>query len=103
MKDSRLVSIFDIDDICEYKSDCSFEYYPVIHKDTQFQGMCDPFPHVEYDAFIFKTDSMHDSFDEENFQFDSNILSMLIITFIMSKWLRMKLVFICIMKVRMQI
>ena len=44
-----------------------------MHKDTHFQGMCDPFPHVEYDAFIFKTNSMHDSLNEEEFQFEFDI------------------------------
>lgn len=35
-EDSRLVLDADIDDMCEYKSDFSFEYHPVMHKDTQF-------------------------------------------------------------------
>ena len=45
----------------------------VMHTDTQFQGMCDPFPHVEYDAFIFETDSIHDSSNEEEFEFEFDI------------------------------
>lgn len=35
--------------------------------------MCDPFPQVEYEAFIFKTDSMQYSLNEEDFQFESDI------------------------------
>lgn len=73
MEDPKLVSDGDTDDSCEYKFDFLLEYHPIMYKGTQFQGMCDLFPHVEYDAFIFKIDSMHDSFDEEDFQFESNI------------------------------
>ena len=62
-----------MDDICEYKLECSFEYHPIMHKDTHFQGMCDPFPQVEYEAFTFENDSMHESFVREGFQFQSNI------------------------------
>ena len=35
--------------------------------------MYGPFAHVEYDAFIFKVDSMHESLNEEEFQFQSDI------------------------------
>lgn len=57
-----LVSDSDIVGMCEYKLECSLEYTLAMYKDTNFQGMCDPFPYVEYDAFIFETGSMHDSF-----------------------------------------
>ena len=67
LEDPRLVSDSNIGDICEYKSDFLFEYHLVMYKDTQFWGMCDPFPQVEYEAFIFETDSIHDSFVEEEF------------------------------------
>lgn len=67
LEDFGLVSNIDVDDICEYKSDFSFEYHSVIHEDTQFQALCDPFPQVEYETFIFKIDNMHNSFDEEDF------------------------------------
>ena len=43
-----------------------------MHKDAHFQGMYDPFPQVEYEAFIFKNDIMHDSLNGESFQFESN-------------------------------
>lgn len=60
--DYGLVLDYDIYDMCDYNSECSFEYNPSIHKDTHLQGMCDPFPHVEYKAFVFETGSMHHSF-----------------------------------------
>ena len=41
-----------------------------MHKHTQFEGIRDPFPHVEYESFIFKVDSMPDSLNDENFQFE---------------------------------
>ena len=44
LEDSKLVSCIDMDGICEYKFDCSFEYHPVTHENTQFQGMCIFFP-----------------------------------------------------------
>lgn len=68
-EDYGLVSNYDIDDMCEYQSDCSLGYHPDMHKETQFQGVCDPFPYVEYEAFIFKNDSMHDLSNKEQFQF----------------------------------
>ena len=68
-EDLGLVSDFDIDDMCEYKLEQSFEYNLTMHKDTHLQGMCDPFPHVDYEAFIFEIDSMHDSSNKENSQF----------------------------------
>ena len=67
LKDSGSDS--NIDDIYEYKSSCSCEYNPVMQKDIQCQGMYDPFPHAEYDAFIFEVDSMLDSLNKEGFQF----------------------------------
>ena len=72
--DSRLVSDIDIDDMCEYKSDFSFVYHLVIHENTQFQGMCDLFSQVEYESFIFKVDNMHNSPNEQGYQFIYDIL-----------------------------
>lgn len=71
-EDYGLVLDYDIDEICEYHSNISFEYHPIMQKDTQFEGTSIPFPHVEYDAFIFEIDRMHDSLNEEIFQFESN-------------------------------
>ena len=56
-----------MDDICEYQSDCSFDSYPFIQKDTHFKGMSGLFPQVEYEAFIFKNDSMREPLNEESF------------------------------------
>ena len=36
LEDCGLVLDSSIDDICEYKFDCSFDYHSVIHKDAQF-------------------------------------------------------------------
>ena len=35
--------------------------------------MSDSFPQVEYDAFIFESDSMHELLNKEKFQFQSNM------------------------------
>ena len=58
--------------MCEYKSEFSCEYYPVISKDIQFEGMYDPFPRVEYDTFIFEVDSMQEMLNKEGLQFQSD-------------------------------
>ena len=71
-EDPGVVSDNDIDDICEYKSECSCEYYPVMQKDIQCQGMYDLFPYTEYDAFIFEVNNMLDSANEEDFYFQSS-------------------------------
>lgn len=73
LEDYGLASNFDIDYICEYKSNWSFENHSIINKDTQFQGMFDLSPQVEYEAYILKIDSMHDSFNENYFQFEANM------------------------------
>ena len=65
LKDSGSDS--NIDDICEYKSECSHECYPTMQKDIQLEGMYDPFYQVEYDAFIFEVDSMQEMLNKAGF------------------------------------
>lgn len=72
-EDPGLVLDSDVDDICEYRSDCSFDSYPIIQKDTHFECMSGLFPQVEYEAFIFENDSMHEPLNEESFQFQSDM------------------------------
>lgn len=97
----RLVLDADIDDMCEYKFDFSCEYHLFMHKDTQFQGIYDLFPKLSMKLSYSKLIACMIHLLENIFKLSLIFVSLLIKTFIMSKWMRMNLVFICIMKVKM--
>ena len=59
-----VISDFDDDVMCEYKSDYSFEIQLATFEEMQSQGMSDiynSFDEVEYKAFIFSIDDVHES------------------------------------------
>ena len=68
-----VVSKFEDDVMCEYKSDHSYELQLVTLGEMQSQGelkmndMYDSFYEVEYEYFVFPVDSMHESVSKDEF------------------------------------
>ena len=68
-----MVSEFDEDVMCEYRSSYSYELQPTTLEEMQNQGeskvhdLYDSFYEVEYEHFVFLVDSMDESIYKDEF------------------------------------
>lgn len=99
MESFGVVSKVDVDDMCEYKSNYSFDCQLVAKEKSQIQGMNEAFYQIEYEHFIFLLDSMHGSVCEYVSQFYISIHGHVDMHFHSKPTIEVIIVCLCTMKV----